>query len=64
MRWVPKGFMMIYAPRDEAELEVVKQIVVAACWWVGGVDVNGKLQADPPVERRMGCSEVDGVRLL
>jgi hypothetical protein len=63
-RWVPKGFMMVYAPRDEAELEVVKEIVVAACWWIGGVDVNGKMQADPPVERRTECSEVDGVRLL
>lgn len=28
---------MIYAPRSEADLEVVVEILKAAAWWVGGV---------------------------
>lgn len=38
-RFVPGGFVMVYAPRDEAEMEVVKKVVMAAIWWVGGLDV-------------------------
>ncbi|KAI9754646.1 MAG: hypothetical protein M4579_004609 [Chaenotheca gracillima] len=35
-RFVPMGFVMIYAPRTPAELEVVMHIVHAATWWVSG----------------------------
>lgn len=35
-RCVPREFTMIYAPRDELELEVVLDIVDAAGWWVTG----------------------------
>lgn len=41
-RFVPGGFVMVYAPRDEREVEVVGRIVEAAVWWVGGVDVRAK----------------------
>lgn len=34
----PRGFMIIYAPRDAAELQQVKSIIRAAAWWVSGVD--------------------------
>lgn len=37
-RFVPEGFIMVYAPRDEKEVEVVIEIVRAACWFVSGVD--------------------------
>jgi Family of unknown function (DUF5519) len=40
-RFVPQRFMMVYAPRDEEELELVLEIVRAAVWWVGGVDFDG-----------------------
>ena len=33
--------MLIYAPRDEEEVEVVARIIAAGIWWVSGVDVNG-----------------------
>lgn len=39
-RFVPGGFVMVYAPRDEAEMEVVKKVMEAAIWWVGGLDVS------------------------
>lgn len=39
-RFVPGGFVMIYAPRDNQELEVVMEIVRAAAWWVGGEEVK------------------------
>ncbi|KAF2401074.1 hypothetical protein EJ06DRAFT_452531, partial [Trichodelitschia bisporula] len=35
-RFVPAGFLMVYSPRDEEEVEVVARIVAAAVWWVGG----------------------------
>ncbi|KZF26491.1 hypothetical protein L228DRAFT_257917 [Xylona heveae TC161] len=35
-RFVPIGFVMVYAPRDKHELRIVMQIIKAAAWWVGG----------------------------
>jgi hypothetical protein len=39
-RFVPREFVLIYAPRTEKELDVVMQIVAASVWWVSGVNVN------------------------
>lgn len=41
-RFVPREFLMIYAPRNMDECEVVARIVEAAAWWVTGerVEVN------------------------
>ncbi|KAF2496361.1 hypothetical protein BU16DRAFT_375546 [Lophium mytilinum] len=39
-RFVPKEFIMIYAPREEAEVALVMEIVCAAAWWVSGVVVG------------------------
>ncbi|CBX92569.1 hypothetical protein IAQ61_006042 [Plenodomus lingam] len=39
-RFVPREFMLIYAPRDEAEVEIVLHIIAAAVWWASGVDIN------------------------
>jgi hypothetical protein len=39
-RFVPREFVLIYAPRTEEDLEAVMQIVAASIWWVSGVDVN------------------------
>lgn len=35
-RFVPVGFVMIYAPRDEEEVQTVMRIVKAAAWFVNG----------------------------
>jgi len=35
-RFVPGGFVMVYAPRDQEEVETVLEIVRAAAWFVGG----------------------------
>ena len=35
-RFVPLTFVMVYAPRDENEVETVMNIIRAACWWVSG----------------------------
>ncbi len=35
-RFVPVGFVMVYAPRDEGEIETVLRIVRAAAWYVCG----------------------------
>ena len=40
-RFVPREFMLIYAPRDEKEVGIMMQIVAAGIWWVSGIDVNG-----------------------
>jgi len=35
-RFVPAGFIMVYAPKTEVEVEIVMEIIRAAVWWVGG----------------------------
>ena len=39
-RFVPLNFIMVYAPRDAAEIDIVMKIVSAACFWVGGRQVT------------------------
>ncbi|KAK7511397.1 hypothetical protein IWZ03DRAFT_396213 [Phyllosticta citriasiana] len=65
-RFVPQHFLMVYAPRDEAEMDVVERIVKASVWWVSGVSVGGTSvdgrarsetdeRAVDDVERERGC---------
>lgn len=35
---VPAGLTLVYSPREEKELEVMKEIIKAAAWWMSGVD--------------------------
>ena len=35
---VPARFTLLYGPRDEKELEVMKDVIKAAAWWMSGVD--------------------------
>jgi hypothetical protein len=51
-RFVPPGFVMVYAPRNEDEVEVVVGIVKAAVWWVGGTDL------EEPLEEKKGRLDV------
>ncbi|KAK4547303.1 hypothetical protein LTR36_000958 [Oleoguttula mirabilis] len=37
-RFVPGGFLMVYAPRNDEEIETVMRIVKAAAWFVSGRD--------------------------
>lgn len=37
---VPSGFVLVYAPRNESELDVVGRIVGAAAWWVMGREIE------------------------
>lgn len=37
-RFVPAGFLMVYAPRDEGELRAVLDVIEAAAWFVCGGD--------------------------
>jgi hypothetical protein len=30
--------VILYAPRDQREIQTLEQIMNAAVWWVGGVD--------------------------
>ncbi|KAF2791787.1 hypothetical protein K505DRAFT_339273, partial [Melanomma pulvis-pyrius CBS 109.77] len=61
-RFVPREFVLIYAPRCEDEVEVAVGIVKAAVWWVSGVDVGGEgegrdrgLDAQTLVKARSEC---------
>ncbi|KAF2856095.1 hypothetical protein T440DRAFT_513185 [Plenodomus tracheiphilus IPT5] len=40
-RFVPREFMLVYAPRDEGEVEIVSRMIAAGVWWASGIDVNG-----------------------
>lgn len=39
-RFVPREFVLVYAPRGAEEVDVVLGVVKAAVWWVSGVDVG------------------------
>lgn len=39
-RFVPAGFVMVYAPRTDEEVEIVMEIVKAAVWWISGTNVD------------------------
>lgn len=41
-RFVPREFVLVYAPRNEEEVGIVMEIVAAAVWWVSGIDVHEK----------------------
>ncbi|KAF2019082.1 hypothetical protein BU24DRAFT_112186 [Aaosphaeria arxii CBS 175.79] len=52
-RFVPREFVLVYAPREEADLEVLMEVVGAAVWWVSGLDVKGRGgEGDGEGERR------------
>lgn len=36
---LPSGFVIVYAPRRESDIEILMEIVRAGAWWVGGVDL-------------------------
>ncbi|EUC39665.1 hypothetical protein COCMIDRAFT_10268 [Bipolaris oryzae ATCC 44560] len=40
-KFVPREFMLVYAPRDDEEVEIVTKIVAASIWWVSGINVSG-----------------------
>lgn len=57
-RFVPREFVMVYAPRDEADIETVLRIVCASAWWVGGerVDEEGrKIEPSSIAENSASC---------
>ena len=39
-RLLPPGFVMLYTPLVETEIVTVMEVVKAAGWWVGGVDLG------------------------
>jgi hypothetical protein len=55
-RFVPVGFVMIYAPRSDDELRVVMETVRASVWWVSGrrlsyiVDSDGDKHVEEKVD--------------
>jgi len=53
--WVPRCFVMVYGPRDEQELQVVKEIIKAGAWWVGGCLLNNDWDG---VEEGAGVEEL------
>lgn len=40
-KFVPREFVLVYAPRDKDEVEIITKIIAAGIWWVSGIDVNG-----------------------
>ncbi|KAF1915091.1 hypothetical protein BDU57DRAFT_451257 [Ampelomyces quisqualis] len=59
-RFVPKEFVLVYAARSEAEVDVVMRIVAASVWWVSGIDVHGD---DAGPRRRSQDVEAVGVAM-
>ncbi|KAF2463211.1 uncharacterized protein BDR25DRAFT_385006 [Lindgomyces ingoldianus] len=61
-RFVPREFVLVYAPRDEGEVEIVIRIVQAAIWWVSGVDAQGGGSGDRVKGKDRGVGEEDLLR--
>ncbi|MCJ1338246.1 hypothetical protein MMC09_003532 [Bachmanniomyces sp. S44760] len=40
--WVPRGFVLVYAPRSEEDVETLMKIVKAAGWWIGGRELHDR----------------------
>lgn len=57
-RFVPLGFVMVYAPRNQEEVEVVMEIVKAAVWWVGGINVDGVRKGEGRLQTIEGTEEI------
>ncbi|KAL2006062.1 hypothetical protein VTN00DRAFT_9716 [Thermoascus crustaceus] len=45
-KFVPPGFVMVYAPRDEKELRCVMEIIRAAAWWVSGTELRRDIEVN------------------
>ena len=61
--WVPRGFVMVYAPRWEGEVGVLMEIVRAGVWWVGGCVLSGGGEGEGGEGQGDG-ERVKGVRSL
>lgn len=48
---------MVYAPRNEDEVEIVMGMIKAAAWWVGGVDIDGVGKAEGKLVAVEGADE-------
>jgi len=53
-KYVPREFVMVYAPRDTTELDVVCRIVEAAGFWVSGESFQVKAAKDLVLEGERG----------
>jgi Family of unknown function (DUF5519) len=53
-QYVPREFIMVYAPRDRTELDVVCRIIEAAGFWVSGEQFEVKAEKDSLLERDTG----------
>lgn len=51
-RFVPVDFVMVYAPREKGEVDVVMRIVRAAGWFVGGMKGEGERRMRGGVDGR------------
>jgi len=51
-KYVPREFIMVYAPRNEAELDIVCRIIEAAGFWVTGQRFEIKIEKDLVLEER------------
>lgn len=57
-RFVPGGFMMVYAPRDESEVDMVLRMVKAAAWFVEGCEGSKEEAGDGMVKPRADAGRV------
>ena len=57
-RFVPLNFIMVYAPRDPAEVDIVMKTVFAACNWVGGRQLSQIKPNDPQNDGYFSNEEV------
>jgi hypothetical protein len=57
--YVPREFIMVYAPRDRRELDVVCRIIEAAGFWVSGERFEVKVEKEPLLERHTESKAIE-----
>lgn len=61
-KFVPEGFVMVYAPRGEEDVDVLVRIVQAGAWFVSSREGDGiDLCSDPAVMREVLGSGIEGM---
>jgi hypothetical protein len=61
-KFVPEGFVMVYAPRGEEDVEVLVRIVRAGAWFVDLGEKDGaNLCPDPVAMREVLGSGIEGM---
>lgn len=60
VKFVPETFVMVYAPQTEEDLKTLKEIILAAAWWVSGKDFKEMNDSTATSKNKINLAKMDG----